>query len=256
MTKLARHQRRFMAGLLDEDGTLPAEWNERHAAGLAIYRNNYRTALVEALRSTFERTERLVGESAFRRAATHHVIANPPSGWTLDLVGEGFDGTCRQLFTEDREVAEIAWLEWAMHRAFVARDAAPLDPPAFAKTCASFGETDWEGLRLAFVPGLALAPVCHDLARLWPSLRGDGEEPTIRTLAEPHHALVWREGERSVFVLKPAAEAHMLATLASGAAWGDTCAALVETLGEDAAIVEAGQLLGRWLAQGLICGVR
>jgi hypothetical protein len=255
MNTLAQQQRSFMAGLLDED-VLPDEWNDRHAAGLEIYRNNYRTAVVEALRSTFERTERLVGESAFRRAATHHVIANPPSNWTLDMVGEGFDETCRQLFARDSEVAEIAWLEWAMHRAFVARNAAPLSAPAFSEICASFGETDWEDLRLAFVPGLTLAPVYHDLSLLWPSLRSDGEAPAILSLETPHHALVWREGERPVFVLKPEIQARMLAALASGTTWGDACAALVDAIGEGPAITEAGQMLGQWLSQGLICGVQ
>jgi hypothetical protein len=256
MSALAEQQRSFMAVLLDEDGALPADWNDCHAAGVAIYRNNYRTALVEALRSTFERTERLVGESAFRRAATHHVIVNPPSSWTIDMVGEGFDETCKQLFAEDPEVAEIAWLEWAMHQAFVARDAAPLSAQDFAKITAFFVETDWEDLRLAFVPALRLAPVCHDLSQLWPSLCSDGDEPTILSLATPHRALVWREDERPVFVLKPEIEARTLAALESGATWGDACAALVDALGEEAAIIEAGQMLGRWLTQGLICGVR
>ncbi|MCW8128382.1 DNA-binding domain-containing protein [Microbulbifer halophilus] len=256
MNALVEQQRSFMARLLDEERMLPADWNGRHAAGLAIYRNNYRTATVEALRSTFERTQRLVGESAFRRAATHHVIVNPPSSWTLDMAGEGFDETCKQLFAKDPEVAEIAWLEWAMHRAFVARDAAPLSAQAFTRICASVVDTNWEDLRLVFAPGLALAPVCHDLSRLWPSLSGAGEEPTILSLETPHHALVWRQGERPVFVLKPDIEAHMLAALENGATWGDTCATLVGELGEDTAVIEAGQMLGHWLSQGLICGIR
>ena len=82
-------QRSFMAQVLDEDAPLPHGWGGRHAAGMGVYRNNYRSALIEALRSTYERTERWVGEAAFRRAAAHHVIANPPSSWTLDDAGAG-----------------------------------------------------------------------------------------------------------------------------------------------------------------------
>jgi len=256
MITLAQQQSRFMAGLLDEDRVLPAEWSDRHAAGLAIYRNNYRTALLEALRLTFERTERLVGESAFRRAATHHVIANPPSTWTLDMVGEGFDETCRQLFAQDPEVAEIAWLEGVMHQAFVARDAAPLGVQNFAAACATFEAAGWEDLRLIFLPAMTLAPVRYDLSRLWRSLRSDGDKPTILPLQTPRHALVWREGERPVFVLKPENEARALTALANGATWGDACAILVDALGKDAAVAAAGRMLSRWLAQGLICGLR
>ena len=83
MTTLAQMQEAMLSNILDEDLPLPGHWNKRHAAGLAIYRNNYRSALIDALRSTFERTERLVREESFARAAAHHLIAKPPSSWTL-----------------------------------------------------------------------------------------------------------------------------------------------------------------------------
>src|SRR3546814_3597676 len=92
---------------------------------MSVYRGNYRSALVEAMRSTYERTEKWVGEAAFRRAAAHHLIAHPPSSWTIDDAGAGFDRTCAELFANDPEVAELAWLEWTMLEAFTAPDVAP-----------------------------------------------------------------------------------------------------------------------------------
>lgn len=242
----------MLACIQDDARALPAGWTDRHAAGMAIYRNNYRTALVEALRATFERTERLVGEASFAQAAAHHVILHPPTSWTLDLAGEGFDTTCDTLFTHDPEVAELAWLEWAMHRAFVARDAAPLDPAGFAAASAGFGEAEWNALRLRFVDGLAVATVRHDLKALWQSLGEAPTGPVIEPLAEQACAVVWREAHRPVFILVPAAEGAALEAMLGGASYGDTCAIMAEMLGEEAAIPAAGAMLGRWLREGMI----
>ncbi len=245
MSGLAEAQDAMLARILDEDLPLPAGWTPRHAAGLAVYRNNYRSALVEALRSTFERTARLVGEDSFERAAAHHVITHPPASWTLDLAGEGFDATCAQLFAHDPEVAELAWLEWAMHRAFVARDTAALDGAGFAATTASYGDADWAGLRLRFVPGIALRTLRHDVKRLW----SDGE---THLLEEAACCIVWREGERPVFQQVPLPEGEALSAMVQGASFAEACELLSGLLGEDEAPAAAGAMLARWLAEGLV----
>lgn len=254
MSALAQMQEAMLSYILDEDLPLPAHWNQRRAAGLAVYRNNYRSALVEALKSTFERTQRLVGEESFARAAAHHLIANPPSSWTLDLAGEGFDETCAQLFAGDPEVAELAWLEWAMHRVFVARDVTPLGMSDFAAATAAFSEQDWAGLRLSFVPGLGMRTVHHDLKALWSSLSKNELRADIRPLPLAMCAVVWREGERPVFILIQEEEGDALSAMMQDATYGEACEMLVNRMGEEQAITLAGAMLGRWLSEGLVAG--
>jgi hypothetical protein len=250
---LAASQADFMAHVLDEDQALPEGWSERHAAGLAIYRNNYRTSLVEALRSTYERTAAYVGEDAFRQAAAHHLITHPPKSWTLDHAGDGFADTLRELFRDDWEVPELGWLEAAMQRAFVAADAAPIDAAGFAEGTALFGEQDWSEMRLEFLPGTALAPVAHDIPALWRAIDPEGETPAQADhLDTPMHLLVWREGLKPVFRLVDQSEGEAMDALLGGASYGDACTLLVERLGEEAAIVQAGAMLGRWLHDGVI----
>lgn len=251
MSPLAVRQAEMMASLLDDERALPEGWSERQAVGLDIYRNNYRTALVEALRSTFERTERLVGKDSFARAAAHHLISHPPSSWTLDLTGEGFADTCAGLFVQDAEVSELAWLEWAMHCVFVTRDCLPLTPAQFVEAAQSFDENDWTDLRLAFVPGLAVRTVRHDLKRLWTSLAEDGEAAQIALVTAPAAAIVWREGERPVFLLVPEAEGDALAGMIAGASYGEACDAMIARCGE-ATIEMAGTMLRRWLGEGMV----
>lgn len=251
MSGLAQRQAAVLGAILDEEAALPEGWGERQARGLAIYRNNYRSALVEALRSTFERTERLVGADAFARAAAHHCIMHPPSGWTLDLVGEGFAETCAALFAGDPDVVELAALEWAMHLAFTARDAVALTPEGFAATTAHFGESEWDRLSLALVPSLRCVAATRDLVRLWSSLAGDGDAELV-PLDAPQLAVVWREGERPVFVLRPEWEGSAINAFGADASWGEVCGTLASSLGEERGIVEAGAMLARWVAEGWV----
>lgn len=248
-------QKAFMAQVLDEDAPLPDGWGNRHAAGMGVYRNNYRSALVEALRSTYERTEKWVGEAAFRRAAAHHLIANPPTSWTLDDSGAGFDRTCAELFANDPEVAELVWLEWTMLEVFTAPDVTPLDLPGFTQATGGFAEDDWANLRLGFIPGSASRELAHDLRAIWQAL---GEEELVHpefALESARGCLVWREGERPTFVMVEAEEVRAFQAMQRGTNYGDVCMMIADEGDPADAAMRAGAMLGRWLREGLIAAI-
>lgn len=259
MTGLAELQTAFLAQIRDDSLPLPAAWPDRAAAGMAIYRNNYRTALVDALRESFARTARWVGEQAFRQAAAHHLILHPPGSWTLDAAGLGFDATLADLFPHDPEVAELAWAEWAMLHVFGARDAVPLDAAGFAAATAGFVDAAWDRLRLNFMPRLATRLITQNLPAIWHQLEtpltaeeGAAFAPVNAPLAAPLACHVYREGEQPVFVTAPTHEFDALTAMLTGASFGAVCDLLAERLGPEAAAPEAGAMLGRWLHQGLI----
>ena len=252
---LLSQQDGFMAQILDEEAALPAGWGNRQAAGLSVYRNNYRTALVEALRSIFEQTERWAGEASFKRAAAHHLIVHPPAGWTLDMAGEGFDETCAELFGTNPEVAELAWLESAMHRAFVAAECDPLTHQQFAERSADFTPQDWADLHISLTPDLQFRMITQDSAGLWRALKDGATPPEQLALAASAGLAVWREGLTPVFQSIDAAELASLELTRKGASYGECCENLVELLGEEQAIPFAGAMLGRWLANGWIAAL-
>ncbi|MFK7831305.1 MAG: putative DNA-binding domain-containing protein [Congregibacter sp.] len=253
-TLLARQQE-FLTQLLDDEHPLPRDWNTRHAAGMAVYRNAYRARLIDTLRDSYERTARWVGEDAFRRAATHHVITHPPRGWTLDDVGEGFHGTLQELFANDPEVAELAWLEWAMNRCFVSADAIALDVSGFSAAAAAFGEEDWARMRVRFLPGTYAKATEYDIGKLWRALGDEESEPSDYSASAAGHCIVWREGFKPVFMRVDALEGRTLAMLLAGASYGDACDTLVALLGEQEAVAQAGAMLGRWLHHGMIIDI-
>ena len=200
-----------------------------------------------------------MGEDAFRQAAAHHLNTHPPTSWTIDEAGRGFDRTCAELFAKDPEVAELAWLEWAMLDVFTGEDIAPLDPEGFARSTASFNDEDWAGMRVSFLPGAVARQVGHDLRKLWTALKDEEFERPADFSGEGRGVIVWREGERPTFLMVEADEVHAFVLAREGMPYGELCLALA---GEDAspeamqdAAMRAGAMLGRWLNEGLIAQV-
>ncbi|CCW19234.1 Conserved domain protein [Sphingobium indicum BiD32] len=252
MTQLLRAQSEFLACLLDDSAPLPSGWDARRAAGMAVYRNAYRTRLIDVLRDTFGRTAQLVGEDAFSQAAAHHLITHPPSRWTVDLAGEGFAETCTELFANDPDVGEVAWLEWEMHCAFTAADGEPLTLADFAAATADFEAAQWDELRFELMPGTALRPITYDLVALWEALADPLLASVAEKLRKPTWAIVWREGEQPVFGLLPEAEGLALAEVQQGGRFGGMCATLMDRLKAADAAAKAGAMLLHWLELGLV----
>lgn len=259
MTSLAEQQTVFLRAILDEGAPLPEGWGNSHAEGLAVYRGNHRSAIMGALAETFERTALCVGEQAFAQASINHAIAHPPSGWTIDEAGLGFEQTCAALFSDRPEVAELAWLEWVMLGLATAPDCEPLSPQDFAQAAAAFSDEDWGEMRLGLQPRSAARMVGHDLEALWRVL-GGAERPDIR-LSQPQCCIVWREGERPTFTLVEADHAAAFAAMQGGANYGELIGMLIgddPEPSDDAiqnAAMRAGAILGRWLNEGIVVAI-
>lgn len=253
---LAKRQADFMRAILDEGAPLPHGWGNSHALGLSVYRGNYRNALMSALEETFERTGRYLGDNAFRTARINHVIANPPSHWTIDAMGEGFDRICADLFPNNAEVAELAWLEWTMLELAGAPDEAPLAPAAFAEASAGFGDAEWLGLGFTFQTRAAARLVTHDLTALWKSLSEPHGPVDLRGYEEPQGCLAWREGERPTFIMVDADTARAFDAVQKGARYGDLITLIAGKDADDSAVADAAQragaMLGLWLSEGIV----
>ncbi len=256
---LLERQEAFMQSVLDEAVPLPEGWSDGQQAGLSVYRGNYRSALMDALGDTFERTKLYVGEGPFAQAAAHHAIAHPPSGWTIDQAGEGFDWTCAYLFKNNPEVAELAWLEWTMLGLATAPDREPIDAVSFAHVTQGYANAEWSNLRLAFQPRIASRFVSHNLTALWNSLGDASAERPQLELPEDKGCLVWREGERPTFMLTGREEAEAFAAMLEGATYGEMVLDLArQQPGADrlpTAVAKAGEFLGQWIQEGMITRV-
>lgn len=249
-------QNTFIDQILHDDAPLPATWaTDRTRAGLAIYRMGYRSRLIDAVAETFPRTRQWVGEQSFDKAAAHHLIAHPPSHWSLDHAGAGFPETLATLFAHDPEVPELAALEWDMHMAFVARDAQPLDGAPFAAATAGFADRDWDALRLTLNPSLTVRPVRTAAMAIWRALEEESQLPGELVLPETAQILIWRSRMSPVLRVAANYEADCLGLLRDDGTFGDLCLHLARVAQSDAATM-AGGFLASWLRDGMIIGLR
>lgn len=229
-------QSRFRDEIIADDDGLPPS-----STGMAIYRDAYRGRLLAALEASFERTRRWTGEDAFAAAACHYILTCPPRSWTLDDYGADFSVLLATLFSDDPEVAELAWLEWHVSRAFAAPNRPVLDAAKLAAACSA--PADWDRMTFAMSAGFAMRGVQTNCLALWDALADGQSAPPAAQRNDFTALLIWRSGFRPSVRAATCAEAEALNLLAGGG-----------SLGELAQADSAGKL-GEWLAQWFSEGI-
>lgn len=214
--------------------------------GLSVYRHAYRAQLVETLRDTYEKTWSWLGDAGFEAAALTYVEAHAPSAWTLADYGGGFVGFLAARWPDDPEVAELAWLDWTLRRAFDGSDGEPISPDVLA-------EADWDTATLTFVPTLTVGSARTNAAAIWTALAEDELPPPAERLPAPAAIRVWRTGFSPQYRAIEGAEARALDALRGGLGFSAFCVRLGEDMDDpEAAAAQAGALLAAWLHDGLI----
>jgi hypothetical protein len=215
---------------------------------LAVYHKAYRMQLLACLRDTFEKTWSWLGDEPFDAAGLQHIEKHPPTSWTLSDYGHLFAKTLRELYPQDPEVAELAWLDWTLRRAFDGPNAPSLSADRFASV-------DWEKARLHLVPTLRVASIATNCAAIWTSIAEQRVPPAVARLETPTALRVWRH-ELTPKFRSIGPEEHQALRLTIG---GHRFSAICEhiALGRDAqaASQAAGAMLALWLQDGLIAEV-
>lgn len=166
--------------------------------GVAAYRGNAAAVAERALAGAFPTVAELVGDESFAALARDFWSQHPPQRGDLGEWGAAlpdFVAASLQL-ADEAYLADVARLEWLVHRATRAADAPPAAPALDA-----LATTDPARLRLALVPGSALLTSCWPVVAIWLAHRRPPDDAErfadVRAAfaaQRGEHALVWREG--------------------------------------------------------------
>lgn len=247
---LARIQACLQAFMLDESAD-PAPMLPRLRAGygiaresrLDLYHGAYRARLLEALGVVYERTRCYVGDEEFAAAGARHVALHPSRSRNLRDYGEGFPDTLRASLPDRPEVAELATMDWALHRAFDAPDVCLLDHAVLA----GLSEHAWASARFVFHPGVSMAVFEWNAPAIWHALDRAADPPVAARLEPPTAHLFWRRDFASRFRSLDAAEHAALRDLARGLPFAAIC--------ELVSAEQAGAWLGDWIREELLSAV-
>ncbi|KIA80199.1 hypothetical protein QR66_11570 [Chromobacterium piscinae] len=166
-----------------------AEWG-LNPAGLAVYRNNYRVGLIDTLAHSHPVCRELVGEEFFTALAREYVKNHASASGNLHVYGSGFADFiagfehCREL----PYLADVARLEWAIHRSYYARDAVALEVAALG----AVPQAQWGQLIFTPLPDVALCQARSPAVSIWRAHQDDGPLEGILQ-RPPEDALVYRE---------------------------------------------------------------
>ena len=217
------------------------------SSGEAVYHFAYRNRLLEALKETYERLWAWLGDGEFERVACAFIEAHPPSRWTLDAYGDGFAQFLDDLYTDDPEIAEIAWLERALHAAFSSTDTPPIAPQHLISV-------DWDRALFIFSPSMRLRAISTNAPALWQALRHDLTPPEPEKMPPGSGLMVWRDGLDPKFRTLEALEYQALTQLHDGTPFAMVCESLWHEPNGSEITDLAGQWLASWIRDGLIVG--
>lgn len=216
----------------------------RTTRALQAYRANAGALAERALTAALPTVAQLVGAESFAALSRALWCAQPPLRGDIGTWGEGlaeFVAAAPQL-ADEPYLADIARLDWAVHRA---EQAAERNPAAGLERLA---EADPGSLFCQLADGVALLCSDHPVASIWLAHRSAAEDPfaTVREAfasGRGENALVWRDGFKAAVLALPVADARFMQGLLDGQA----LAAALDRAGADFAF-------DRWLLQALRCG--
>lgn len=179
-------QRRFAAALADPALSPPAGSQQR----FGVHRNNVRAGIAAVLEARFPAVKRLVGGDFFTAMAAAYAQSEPPASPILLLYGGGFpafvDGF--EPASDLRYLGDVARLEWLLHEATNAADAASIGSDELA----AVPPAEVAELRLRLHPSLRLFSSRHPALTIWKMNAAPGEIATRRLAADAEQALLLR----------------------------------------------------------------
>jgi len=225
-------------------GVVAGWWRDappRAARALQAYRANAGALAERALAAAFPTVAQLVGEPSFAAMARALWSAAPPQRGDIGTWGQALPAfiTAAPQLAEEPYLADVARLDWAVHRCEQAADRSAV------RGLDRLADDDPAALWLHPAAGLALLHSAHPVASIWQAHRStaaDRYDPVREAFAagRGEHALVWREGFKAAVLALPEAEASFMQGLLEGA----TLARALDRAG-------AGFDFQRWLQRAL-----
>lgn len=240
---LAREQSSLLQALA---GQTDHAFNPR---GLQVYQANRAVLAERTLASTYPVIAQLIGQTSFEPLARHFWQQHPPQRGDMGQWGEQlpeFLATLPQL-TDEPFLADVARIEWALHRAASTPDAM-LDASSFALMS---GADDAPPVSLVLSPGVCtLASPYPVVSIINAHLTG---QPSLEDAAamlrqgKGEHALVWRQGFKPRVRALGEAEFRLVAALETGLS--------LDVALNHASNIEPAFDFNTWLAQAVQTGL-
>jgi hypothetical protein len=259
MSRLASLQGDFQQYLLEGSSSAV----EPHVVGtarvpvatrLAIYGDGYVSRLLEALEANFPVLGELLGEDDFQTLGTAYVRSYPSPFFSIRYYGNALADFLASdpQYASAPVLAELARWEWAMTEVFDAADADPI----LVEDLARIAPDEWAQLRFDWHSSVRRLALVWNAPQIWKAVSEHTEPPEFTLRTDPMEWLLWRQDLRTYFRSLSDEEVAALEAGRAGQSFGELCALLSASLGEEQAPAKAAGFLRNWVESGLITAVR
>jgi hypothetical protein len=252
--RLRELQRELQHDLFGEQNTIagaivdapPLPVDER----LGIYRNAYRSRLIEALGNTCPVLQKLVGEETFEELGSRFVTAHPSPHRSIRWYGRELAEflTTSAPFGEQPLLAELARFEWTLSEVFDSADASSLDRTALT----SVEPAAWARLRFRFHPSVRRLTFEWNTVAVWKAMSVDTDPPAPERSDGAIEWLLWRRSLENYFRSIDPAERAALDAARRGETFETICVELGAQIPEDEVPPRAAGLVAGWLDSGVV----
>lgn len=257
MSGLQQLQREFLAYLLTGDERIAERVVDQAPVSrdirLHIYRNAYRVRLREILDTDHQVLGLYLGDELFEQMVNGYIDAHPSPYRSLRFYADELPDYLRTVapFADHPQIAELAAFERRLLASFDAADAERLELPALA----ALPPSDWPALRLRFHPSVQLFRADWNSVEMWQALKAEEAPPAPESQPDSWW-LMWRGEDRlTEFRSVAPAEVRSVQHFLRGGNFAGVCEQLLELAPADTVAAQALELLGTWLAMGLVIRV-
>jgi uncharacterized protein (UPF0276 family) len=221
----------------------------RTAARFALYRGNLSANWDKALASAYPVLQALVGNEFFSALARAYGKSHPSDDGDLNRFGAHFAAFLDDFphVADYPYVPDMARLEWALHRAHYADDAAPLN----AALLMPLTPARLDAARFVFHPACALIKSDWAVVALWHAHQPGAEGSLPLQLDVRENGLVLRPHWKADVLPLGAAVHAALAALQQGETLGNALNTALELDAE----FDVGAHLQQWLRQGIFTAI-
>lgn len=196
-------------------------------AGMLVYHDAYFLRLRDILSKTFPAFAALLEEHAFDHLVRAYLTAHPPTHYS---VREAAAGLADYLASGEHpadfgipaaHVADVLRLEWELERLYDVPDGAE---PLAMEDLASLAPDDWDTLKVAVLPTIALLTTSIDAGAILEAIKAD-ERPSKPVPQETHY-VIYREDDDVLYQDLEARAHFVLSELSSHGSFPEACAQL------------------------------
>ncbi|MCX4024886.1 putative DNA-binding domain-containing protein [Endozoicomonas sp. SM1973] len=215
------------------------------AEKLAIYQQNHFGNITQALQSTYQVLNEIMGEGRFKSIAHNYIKQHPPKEANINRYGESF-----ALFLKEEPslqdypyLSEVAKLEWAAHTAFLS----PLVKPLDITVLGTLADESTVDLKISLAPSVVLVYSEYPVLDIWQANQPGAASRMLNISQSENCLLVMREQDN--FSMQPITKAEyiLLKSIQAGAYFNDSIqAALVEDEN-----INIGEVLQQYILQGI-----